>query len=98
MKVYTNGPGHTTRMTTMPIYDLNINLLLQNQIADDLECDNYLKVDFLKIVEAKVIILYSLDIFNQMRKGLNKFQRSRALHTRFYNGINSMDPDETALM
>ena len=34
-KVYSNGPGHMTKMETMPIYGKN--LLLQNQKADDLE-------------------------------------------------------------
>ena len=33
--VYSNGPGHMTKMATMPLYDKN--LLLWNQKADDLE-------------------------------------------------------------
>ena len=33
-KVYSNGPGHITKMAATPIYK---NLLLQNQKADDLE-------------------------------------------------------------
>ena len=38
MKVCSTGPGHMTKMATMPIYGKNIkNLLLQNQKADDLE-------------------------------------------------------------
>ena len=37
-KVCSNGPGHMTKMTTMPIYGKNLkNLLLPNQKADDLE-------------------------------------------------------------
>ena len=37
-KVCSNGPGHMTKMATMPIYGKNLkNLLLQNQMADDLE-------------------------------------------------------------
>ena len=33
-----NGPGHMTKMATMPIYGKNLkNLLLRNQKADDLE-------------------------------------------------------------
>ena len=38
MKVGSNGPGHMTKMATMPIYGKNLkNLLLRNQKADDLE-------------------------------------------------------------
>ena len=38
MKVSANGPGHMTKMATMPIYGKNLrNLLLWNQKADDLE-------------------------------------------------------------
>ena len=37
-KVYSNGPGHMTKIATMPIYGKTLkNLLLQNQKADDLE-------------------------------------------------------------
>ena len=37
-KVYSNGPGHMTKMATMPIYGKNLNnLLLWNRKADDLE-------------------------------------------------------------
>ena len=37
-KVCSNGPGHMTKMATMPIYGKNLkNLLLRNQKADDLE-------------------------------------------------------------
>ena len=37
-KVCSNGPGHMTKMATMPIYGKNLkNLLLWNQKADDLE-------------------------------------------------------------
>ena len=37
-KVWSNGPGHMTKMATMPIYGKNFkNLLLRNQKADDLE-------------------------------------------------------------
>ena len=37
-KVYSNGPGHMTKMAAMPIYGKNLkNLLLLNQKADDLE-------------------------------------------------------------
>ena len=37
-KVYMNGPGHMTKMATMPIYGKNLkNLLLQNQKPYDLE-------------------------------------------------------------
>ena len=37
-KVCSNGPGHMTKMATMPIYGKNLkNLLLWNQTADDLE-------------------------------------------------------------
>ena len=34
-KVYSNGPGHMTKMATMPIYGKN--LLLGNQTVNDLE-------------------------------------------------------------
>ena len=34
-KSCSNGPGHMTKMTTMPIYGKN--LLLQNRMTDDLE-------------------------------------------------------------
>ena len=39
MKVCSNGPGHMTKMATMPIIMVKTlkNLLLQNQMADDLE-------------------------------------------------------------
>ena len=37
-KDYINGPGHMTKMATMPIYDKTLkNLLLQNQMPYDLE-------------------------------------------------------------
>ena len=37
-KVYSNGPGHMTKMVTMPIYGKTLNnLLLLNRKADDLE-------------------------------------------------------------
>ena len=37
-KVCSNGPGHMTKMATMPIYGKNLkNHLLWNQKADDLE-------------------------------------------------------------
>ena len=37
-KVYINGPGHMTKMATMPIYCKTFkNLLLQNQMSYDLE-------------------------------------------------------------
>ena len=36
-KVYSNGPGHMTKMAAMPIYDKNLKKLLRNQKADDLE-------------------------------------------------------------
>ena len=37
-KVYINGPGHMTKMATMPIYGKNFkNLLLQNQKSYELE-------------------------------------------------------------
>ena len=37
-KVYINGPGHMTKMATMPIYGKTFkNLLLQNQKSYDLE-------------------------------------------------------------
>ena len=38
-KVWSNGLGHMTKMTAMPIYDKNLkkNHLLWNQKADDLE-------------------------------------------------------------
>ena len=39
-KVYSNGPGHVTKMAAVPIYGKNLkksNLLLQNQKADGLE-------------------------------------------------------------
>ena len=37
-KVYSNGPGHMTKMAAMPIYGKNLkNLLLRNQKANDLE-------------------------------------------------------------
>ena len=37
-KVCSNGPGHMTKMATMPIYGKKLkNLLLLNQKADDLE-------------------------------------------------------------
>ena len=37
MKVSSNGPGHTTKMATMPRYGKTLNnLLLRNQQADDL--------------------------------------------------------------
>ena len=36
--VYSNGPGHMTKMATIPIYGKTLkNLLLWNQKADDLE-------------------------------------------------------------
>ena len=42
--VYSNGPGHMTKMAAMPIYGKNLktlkNLLLRNQKADDLETCN----------------------------------------------------------
>ena len=39
MKNCSNGPGHMTKMATMPVYGKNLkkNLLLRNQKADDLE-------------------------------------------------------------
>ena len=38
MKVCSNGPGHVTKMATMPIYGKTFKiLLLRNQKADDLE-------------------------------------------------------------
>ena len=38
MKVCSNGPGHMTKMATMPIYGKNLkNNLLRNRKADDLE-------------------------------------------------------------
>ena len=37
MKVCSNGQGHMTKMAAMPIYVKNLNLLLLNQKADDLE-------------------------------------------------------------
>ena len=38
MKVRSNGPGHMTKMATMPIYGKNLkNISLRNQKADDLE-------------------------------------------------------------
>ena len=38
MKVYSNGPGHMTKMAAMPIYGKNLkNLLFWSQKADDLE-------------------------------------------------------------
>ena len=36
-KVYIKGPGHMTKMATMPIYGKNIKNLLQNQKSYDLE-------------------------------------------------------------
>ena len=37
-KVFSNGPGHMTKMATMPIYGKNLKkFLLWNQMADDLE-------------------------------------------------------------
>ena len=37
-KVYSNGPGHMTKMTAMPIHGKNLKKhLLQNRKADDLE-------------------------------------------------------------
>ena len=36
-KVCSNGPGHMTKMATMPIYGKNLNLVLGNQKAYDLE-------------------------------------------------------------
>ena len=37
-KVCSNGPGHMTNMTAMPIYGKNLkNLLFRNQKADNLE-------------------------------------------------------------
>ena len=38
-KVYSNGPGHLTKMAAMPIYGKNLkkSLLLQNQKTNDLE-------------------------------------------------------------
>ena len=36
-KIWSNGPGHMTKMATMPIYGKKLkNLLLRNQEADDL--------------------------------------------------------------
>ena len=36
-KVCSNGPGHMTKMATMPIYGQNpLKIFLQNQKADDL--------------------------------------------------------------
>ena len=38
MKIYSNVPGHMTKIASMPIYDKNFrNLLLWNQAANDLE-------------------------------------------------------------
>ena len=37
MKVCSNGPGHMTKMATMPIYGKNLKNLLRNQKAYDLE-------------------------------------------------------------
>ena len=36
-KVCSNGPGHMAKMVVMLIYGKNLNLLLRNQMADDLE-------------------------------------------------------------
>ena len=38
-KVYSNGPGHLTKMAAMSIYGKNLkkNLLLRNQTTDDFE-------------------------------------------------------------
>ena len=37
-KVYSNGPGHMTKMAAMPIYGKSLKkLLLRNQKTDDLE-------------------------------------------------------------
>ena len=36
-KVYINGPGHMTKMATMPIYGKDLKKLLQNQMSYDLE-------------------------------------------------------------
>ena len=37
-RIYSNGPGHMTKMAAMSIYGNTLkNLLLQNQMADDLE-------------------------------------------------------------
>ena len=36
MKVCSNGPGHMTKMATMPIFGKNPLSLLQNQKAHDL--------------------------------------------------------------
>ena len=37
-KVWSNGPGHMTKMAAMPIYDKTLkSLSLRNQKADDLE-------------------------------------------------------------
>ena len=37
MKVCSNGPGHMTKMATMPVYGKNLQNLLRNLKADDLE-------------------------------------------------------------
>ena len=36
-KVCSNSPGHMTKMDAMPIYGNNLNLLLRNQKAYDIE-------------------------------------------------------------
>ena len=37
-KIYIFGPGHMTKMATMPIYGKNVkNLLLQNHLVDCFE-------------------------------------------------------------
>ena len=38
MKVYSNGPGHMTKVAAMPMYDKSLkNLLLRNHKVDDLK-------------------------------------------------------------
>ena len=37
MKVYSNDPGHLTKMAATSIYGKNVQNLLQNQKADELE-------------------------------------------------------------
>ena len=36
-KVYSNDPGHITKMVAMPIYGKNLNNLPRNRRADDIE-------------------------------------------------------------
>ena len=37
MKIYSNVPGHMTKMASRPIYGKTKNLILRNQETDDLE-------------------------------------------------------------